>query len=48
MKNYYFDEANQNLIKCEENCSECLTAFNVCSKCNYKEGYYKVENQDNE
>ncbi len=47
MKNYYFDGANQQLIKCEEKCSECLAGFDVCSECNYKEGYYKVEKQKN-
>ena len=48
MKNYFFDEENQQLSKCSEKCSECLKGVDICNECNEEKSFYPVENIKNE
>ncbi len=48
MKNYFLNEETHLFTKCAEKCAECSSKEDICSKCNYDQKYFKVENQENE
>ena len=44
--NYFLELGSLQLKKCNKNFNEYPAGTNICSLCNYSEGYYKIENQE--